>query len=122
MRKLFFILMSCFMLNTHMMAKEPVQLSSHKIDNTPLGDGPAKSPVVPPCVYIEDYTLSFEAYHPDYALIIKDEDDNVVYTTSVWSSQTEVVLPSTLTGDYEINLVMGNWLFTGWISLNIGDY
>ena len=110
------------MLNTHMMAKEPVQLSSHKIDNTPLGDGPAKSPVVPPCVYIEDYTLSFEAYHPDYALIIKDEDDNVVYTTSVWSSQTEVVLPSTLTGDYEINLVMGNWLFTGWISLNIGDY
>ena len=76
-----------------------------------------KSPIQPPTVYIEDYVLTFTVGHPDYVLNIKDEDGYVVYTTSVWSSETEVVLPSTLSGDYEIELVMGNWLFTGFIFL-----
>jgi hypothetical protein len=60
---------------------------------------------------------SFAVDHPDYLLNIKDEDGNVVFSTVVWSAQTEVVLPSTLSGDYEIELVMGNWLFSGWINL-----
>lgn len=47
----------------------------------------------------------------------KDEGGNVVFTTVVYSAQTEVVLPSTLSGDYDIELVMGNWLFSGWINL-----
>jgi hypothetical protein len=55
--------------------------------------------------------------HPDYILYIKDEDGDVVFTTTVYSAQTQVVLPSTLSGDYEVELVMGNWLFTGWINL-----
>ena len=71
----------------------------------------------PPTVYIEDHTLSFTVDHPDYLLNIKDEDGDVVFTTVVYSAQTEVVLPLTLSGDYEIELVMGNWLFSGWINL-----
>ena len=117
MRKLFFILMSCFMFSTHVMAKVPVNLVTQKIDPNPLGHPIPKSPIEPPTVYIEDYTLSFEAGHPDYELTIWDEDDNVVYSTTVWSAQTEVILPSTLSGEYEINLVMGNWLFSGYIIL-----
>ena len=76
-----------------------------------------KSPIQPPTVYIEDYVLTFVVDHPEYVLNIKDEDGDVVYTTTVWSTDTEVTLPSTLSGDYEIELVMGNWLFTGWIEL-----
>jgi hypothetical protein len=57
------------------------------------------------------------ADHPEYILNIKDEDGEVVYTTTVFSTQTQVVLPSILSGDYEVNLVMGNWLFVGWINL-----
>ena len=76
-----------------------------------------KSPVDPPTVYLEDYTLTFEADHPEYILYIKDEDDAVVYSTVVTSATTEVVLPSTLSGDYEIELIMGDWLFSGWIEL-----
>jgi hypothetical protein len=76
-----------------------------------------KSPMRPPVVYIEDYTLSFVADHPDYELTILDEDGNVVYMTMVESAQTEVILPSVLSGDYYVELVMGNWLFTGLIEL-----
>ena len=72
---------------------------------------------MPPTVYLEDGVLTFTAGHPDYTLTIKDEDGDVVYSTIVTSAQTTVVLPSTLTGDYVIELVMGNWLFTGYIVL-----
>jgi hypothetical protein len=46
-----------------------------------------------------------------------DEDGEVVYTTTVFSNETQVALPSNLSGDYEIELLMGNWKFTGWIEL-----
>lgn len=84
--------------------------------STPLGNN-HKSMVDPPTVYIEDYTLSFEANHPEYLLSIRDEDGYVVYTTMVYSTETQVVLPTTLSGDYMIELAMGELLFTGWINL-----
>ena len=93
----------------------PLQVSYD--DPAEFEGNPHKGSLEPPLVYIEDYTLSFEVGHPEYVLNIKDEDGEVVYTTVVYSTQTEVVLPSTLSGDYEIELIMGNWLFTGYINL-----
>ena len=63
------------------------------------------------------YCLSFEANHPDYVLYIKDADGEVAYTTTVYSVMTLVTLPSTLSGDYEIEFVCDGWIFTGSISL-----
>jgi hypothetical protein len=100
-----------------MQARELIKFYCTDINEKPVGNGHPKSPTTPPTVYIEGYTLTFEAYHPDYILNIKDEDGDVVFTTTVYSAQTQVVLPSTLSGDYEVELVMGNWLFTGWINL-----
>ena len=40
-------------------------------DNSPVGNGYPKSPTDPPLVYIEDYTLTFENYHPEYILNIE---------------------------------------------------
>ena len=98
-------------------AWKQVPLSPCGFDNTPVGHGTAKSPDETPTVYIEDYTLYFEANHPEYVLNIKDEDGDVVYTTVVYSAQTQVVLPSTLSGDYVIELTEGSLLFVGWINL-----
>ena len=118
MKKLLLMIVGAFMLSTSLWAKELVPLSvSIEDDNKPIGHDTPRTPIEPPLVYIEDYTLTFAIGHPDYVLIIKDEDGVVVYNTTVFSAQTEVILPSTLSGDYEINLVMGNWLFTGWIAL-----
>lgn len=97
--------------------KEVINYNVSIFDDQPIGHGNPRTPIEVPLVYIDDYTITFEAYHPDYVLTIKDEDGDVVYSTSVYSAQTQVVLPSTLSGDYEIQLVMGNWLFTGWINL-----
>lgn len=117
MKKFLLILFGAFLLSASVSAKMLVPLSVNYDEEQPLGNGHGKSQVQVPTVYIEDYTLYFEANHPDYVLNIKDEDGDVVYTTVVYSAQTQVVLPSTLSGDYVIELAVDNLLFTGWINL-----
>lgn len=118
MKKVLLFITLALVMNVSVLAKEQVPLTvSYNEDEQPLGHGYGRTPMCPPLVYIEDYTLTFAVGHPDYTLIIKDEDGTVVYTTNVFSTDIEVILPSTLSGDYEVNLVMGNWLFTGLIEL-----
>lgn len=118
MKKFFLFLFSAFIYSTNVSAQVLVPLTvSIEEDEQPLGNGYTKTPTLAPTVYIDDYTLLFEVDHPEYVLYIKDEDDNVVYSTVVYSTQTQVVLPSTLSGNYQIELVMDYWLFTGWINL-----
>ena len=118
MKKLFLFVLSAFLISTNSWAKTLVPLTvCIEDDEYPIGNGYGKTSMCPPLVYIEDYTLLFEGGHPEYVLNIKDENNNVVYTTTVYSTQTQVVLPSWLSGDYQIELVMGYWHFTGWINL-----
>jgi hypothetical protein len=120
MKKLCFLVLAAFILSTSSYAWQlvPMTLSVSGDNNLqPIGNGHPKSPDETPTVYIDDYTLYFEASHPDYVLNIKDEDGDVVYTTVVYSAQTQAVLPSTLSGDYVIELAVDNQLFTGWINL-----
>ena len=117
MKKLLLMMMCAFLMSTSVNAWIQVPLTVSYDDERKIGLGGPKSLIDPPTVYIEDYTLLFEANHLEYVLNIKDEDGDVVYTTVVYSAQTQVVLPSTLSGDYVIELAMGNWLFTGWINL-----
>ena len=93
------------------MAWELVPLTVSFDDDKPIDHSTPRTPISVPKVYIEDYTLSFGINHPEYVLIIKDENGQEVYTTTVFSTQPNVILPSTLSGNYEINLVMGNWSF-----------
>lgn len=94
-----------------------IPLSYEIIDPTPLGEKPSRSPIAPPTVYLEDNTLSFVPDHPEYVLYIKDEDEEVAYSTIVTSAETIVTLPTYLAGSYKIELVMGNWCFWGYITL-----
>ena len=104
-------------MNVSAMAWDPISFTVSYDDEQPIGNGYPKTPITAPKVYIDDYTLLFEANHPEYVLYIKDENETVVYSTVVTSATKEVVLPSTLSGDYEIDLVMDNWYFWGYIEL-----
>ena len=117
MKKLLLFLFGAFILSTSVSAQELVPLIVSIIDEQPISHGHPRSPEETPIVYIDDYTLLFEANHPEYVLNIKDENNVVVYSTVVSTTQTQVVLPSTLSGDYQIELVVGNLLFKGWINL-----
>lgn len=117
MKKLLLFAFCAFMISTSTFAWEPVPFTFHIEDPKPLGNGGSRDLINPPTVYIEDYALAFVAGHPDYVLNIKDEDGVVVYSTIVTSAETLVTLPSSLSGEYVIELTMSSWIFTGWIEL-----
>ena len=118
MKKVILISFCVFAFCTTLCAWEPIPLMVCIDDNTmPIGHGHTKSPIAPPTVYLEDNTLSFVPDHPEYVLYIKDEDEEVAYSTVVTSAETQVTLPTYLTGSYKIELVMGNWCFWGYITL-----
>jgi hypothetical protein len=70
-----------------------------------------------PEVDLEDYTLTFYTPCDGCVLRLVDENDNVVYSTIISTGTTSLVLPSSLSGDYEIQIIQGNTYFYGDISL-----
>ena len=73
--------------------------------------GGHKSPVQTPQVWIEDYTLTFDASCVGCMIEIV-QDDVVVYTTFV-DLNGEVTLPSTLSGTLQLVIYRGDQTFTG---------
>ena len=78
-------------------------------------DNKNRGPVLIPEVSIDEYTLYFDSSCENCILRLVDEEDEVVYTTLI-SSDT-LVLPSYLSGDYELQIIRDNWCFYGDITL-----
>ena len=76
-----------------------------------------KSPIVVPSVSLDDHTLYFETSCDGYMLRLLDANDNVVYSTIIPTGTTSIVLPSSLSGEYEIQIIQGNLCFYGYITL-----
>lgn len=85
-------------------------------DDPQAGQGnPHRSPILIPEVDLEGYTLTFFDSCVGCTLQLVNADDEVEYSTII-SSDT-LVLPSTLEGDYEIQIIRGNYRFYGYIEL-----
>lgn len=84
----------------------------------PCGPGHGKGPVIIPSVVQDDHEITFYAIHPDYTLCLLNEDGEVVYSVAVSMYTTSVVLPSWLSGDYEIQLRPDDYYYLyGYIEL-----
>lgn len=69
----------------------------------------------PPVVYLANYTLSFNAFEEDCTIQLLDEDDAIVFSGIIPAGTTSFQLPSTLEGEYQVQLIYGNFIFTGYI-------
>ena len=76
-----------------------------------------KSPIPTLYVDLEDYVLSLSGDTCTYSLQILDEDGYVVYSTVIAAGTSQVVLPSTLSGEYEIRFVTDDYYYYGYITL-----
>ncbi|UKK47800.1 hypothetical protein L6475_11335 [Prevotella sp. E9-3] len=76
----------------------------------PVGQGipRPRSPLQAPNVALGNYTLFFETDHPSFTLVLLDEEGEEVYSAVAPSDVDSVTLPSTLTGDYELQLYDGS--------------
>ena len=92
--------------------------SSHAFYKKGSSDyGNTLAPPRPWYITQDDYVLTFTAFEDDYTLELRDENDVVVYTDYVPAGTTQVVLPSTLSGDFELRLVADTYYYIGYISL-----
>ena len=85
---------------------DPLFLEVHWFDPTDSGGHP-RTPIVCPNVSQDGHTLYFNNVGYDLELVLVDEDGEEAYTTFVAVGTTIVVLPASLSGDYELQLYPG---------------
>jgi len=93
-----------------------VQVPMHIIKTGSASDGSTLAPPRPWYITQDDYVLTLPAFEDDFTLELRDEDDTVVYSTLVPAGTTQVVLPSTLSGDFELRLAADTYYYRGYIS------
>lgn len=96
---------------------EYIPLQVTDINPTTFPNGHPKGPVAIPSVSIDDHTLYFGTPCDGCTLNVVDSNDVVVYTTVIPVGATSLVLPSTLSGEYELQIIQGNYCFYGPITL-----
>ncbi len=90
------------------------------IENDGHNTGSNQGPKVPPScpvVSIDGHTLYFTGSHAEFILTLTDEDDNVVYVTNVYATDTQIALPSSLSGVFKLRLYTDIYCFVGEITL-----
>lgn len=87
------------------------------IDERPAGSGNTLAPPRPWYITQNDYTLTMPAFEDDFTLELLDEDGVVVYSVYVPAGTTMIILPSTLSGDFELRLVADTYYYRGYITL-----
>ena len=78
-------------------------------DPIPGHDGHGKSPVVPPSVSIDGHTLYLYSGCAGATLQVVNALGVAVYTEELYETTTEVGLPETLVGEYELQILRGNF-------------
>jgi len=99
---------------------DPIELSAERIDSKPLSGIPTKSPILVPGLDLTNGILTFtDGNYSNCTLTLLDEDGEVVWQTVVYAGINTVVLPSSLSGEYEIRLIPdgSNYYFYGLITL-----
>lgn len=89
----------------------------HIIDKDGVGNGHTYAPPRPWYIIQDDYTLTLPLFEDDYIFELRDEAGEVVYTTNLLAGTTQIVLPSTLSGSFEIRLVGTTYYYKGYTEL-----
>ena len=85
------------------------------IDPGNTQDEPQRNPTTVPTVEIEDNILTFVTPCDGLELRLVNEENGVEFTTVI--SGTTLVLPSYLSGDYQLQIISGSYVFYGGITL-----
>lgn len=96
---------------------DPVPLEVSDINPTSPHGGPHKTPIGIPSASLDDHTLYFNTPCDGDTLRLLDEDGVVVYSVIIPEHCTDVELPFTLSGEYELQIIRGNYCFWGMIEL-----
>jgi len=105
----------CFSIYSKAECCGAVGLNHHPKGGTHAGG--AKAPVLPWFIDLTDNIITMSATPCDYTLSLYDEDNEVVYSVFVPAGTTQVVLPSTLSGSFELRFETDTYYYYGYIDL-----
>lgn len=80
-------------------------------------DVPHKGLVEIPSISLDNHTLYFDTPCDGCTLNIVGSNNVLVYTLVIPTGTTSLVLPATLSGEYELQIISGNYIFYGTIDL-----
>lgn len=83
------------------------------------GGGNTLAPPRPWYITQDENVLTMPAFEDDLTLQLRDEDDTVVYSTFISAGTTQVILPTTLSGDFELRLIpfLATYYYRGYLIL-----
>ena len=89
------------------------------IDESEPGSGNTLAPPRPWYITQDDYVLTLPVFDYAYTLVLLDEDGVVVYSADYSAGTTTAVLPSTLSGEFELRLVpySATYYYRGYIDI-----
>ena len=94
-----------------------ISFSIKDVNDDPILPGHPKSPVTPPSVSIDGHTLYLYSGCAGATLQVVHALGVAVYTEELYETTTEVELPETLLGEYELQILRGNYCFYAAIEL-----
>ena len=118
-KKLAILFMSGMMLGGSVYGAEtPIDLQVGNDDPLSGTTDHGKAPIQIPSLWQDGYELTFPSMHSEYALDIV-LNGIVVYSTNVSETTTTVILPSWLSGEYELQLYPDDcsYYFYGYVTL-----
>lgn len=81
------------------------QIPMHIIDQSGTSAGNTLAPPRPWYITQDDYVLTMPAFEENLTLQLRDVNNTVAYFTFVPAGTTQVILPSTLSGNFEIRFI-----------------
>lgn len=94
-----------------------IQFQTCIVNPTSRIDKQTRTPVQPPHIYIDNYTLYFNTPCDGCELRIVDCTDEVVYSIMIPDNTQRIELPDYLLGTYQLQIIRGNFCFHGDIEL-----
>lgn len=74
-----------------------------------------KSPIAMPTIYLDGYNIQFETSCDDCTLQLVNEEGDIEYSITVPANTTSLALPSSLSGEYELQIIRGQFCFYGYV-------
>lgn len=96
---------------------DPEEVYLQIIRETEVGQTNPKMPVRPLVITQDSNVLTLPATPVDYMLELRDENGTLVYYAFIPMGTTQIVLPTTLSGDFEIRLVADIYYYIGYLTL-----
>lgn len=95
------------------------QIPMQIINEGAASSGPTYAPARPWYITQDENVFTSSAIPEDYTLVLFDEDGEIVYSDTLLSGSTMFVLPSTLSGSFEIRLIpfASTYYYRGYLEL-----